>query len=754
MVPDSSINSMDATYVCPSCKNTLEACSGGYKCTPCGILYAMREGIPVFTMSEEYWCNVGKSTMAKVINEAIETGQWRSAMNNHIPHCARHIEPLYRGDAQFVFPMDSSATVLDAGSMWGGITVPVARYCKQVYALDKTWETLRFLEVRSKQLGLANIKPVVSGIHSLPFPDNFFDCVILNGVLEWLGIEQDVVLEKHWSGKQDERSNYEISPEKMQLQALRELFRVIKPQGSIYVAIENRIGIQYFLGHPDDHVNIRFASLLPRKIANWLTNWKRNSDYRTYTYTPSKLSELVGKAGFQNRKVYSVHPHYNTIARLVPLDVFDELGNKSTDGDVPLSPSMRVKMVILSKLWGAVPKLFRKQLAPSLALIATKSSDHKPVPRLIRTLVNVDVIAKNEQSHMEVIVANNRFDDKHVLVYWIYDSNREEISFFCKISRTGSNEALAQESEMLRIINTQFYGTELQDTIPELLYFGEADGVPIQVCSYVEGKNAHGSFGDILRRLDNLLPMSNCLPNKFVATVKSIGLSKWIKSSDPIIKKSIKWLAEFQTQTQVKKVDIGEFGPIWVDQQVESIRQSGLLQGGEIDEAIRNLKKDLSELKGINVPVSVQHGDFDVCNLLVKKNGICVTDFEHAAPEALPFFDLGNLLLNPLLLEYKSRRDSLFLNQHPRFDTWEAKIVEWSCFYAQEMGFPVQVMSLLPALTVLEQNGKKYPSTRDPYDYPLYGEPALRSLLNWRLSVSNFSNPKAGNLGVEKDKND
>ena len=248
--------------ICPKCHSSLIQEPGVIFCEKCPVHFRMKDEIPIFTEKDEYWCNVAQTKMQELIRDAEISGRWLDAVYKHIPRYANALVPLYRADAQFLFPIDRNSRVLDAGSMWGGLTVPIAQFCKEIYALDKTWETLRLLQIRARQMKLDNVFPVVSSIRRLPFSDHFFDCIVLNGVLEWLGFEQDLVIEKHWSGKRVDSHTYTNNPESMQRAALRELNRVLKPGGSIYTAIENRIGLQYFFGHPDDHLNVRFVTFI------------------------------------------------------------------------------------------------------------------------------------------------------------------------------------------------------------------------------------------------------------------------------------------------------------------------------------------------------------------------------------------------------------------------------------------------------------------------------------------------------------
>ncbi|GAI15387.1 unnamed protein product, partial [marine sediment metagenome] len=183
---------------------------------------------------------------------------------------------------------------------WGGITIPTAQYHKEVYVIDKTLETLEFLDIRAKQIGFENIHTVGASLRNLPFPDNFFDLVILNGVLEWVALDEDIVLEKQWQGtgrglhlKQTKR--YSENPKEIQLKVLREMNRVLKPRGSLYLAIENRIGYIYLAGWPDDHMNLPFICFLPRFLANAITKLFLHCQYRTYVYTISGYRSLLKK---------------------------------------------------------------------------------------------------------------------------------------------------------------------------------------------------------------------------------------------------------------------------------------------------------------------------------------------------------------------------------------------------------------------------------------------------------------------------
>ncbi|MCH8134140.1 MAG: class I SAM-dependent methyltransferase, partial [Myxococcales bacterium] len=84
-----------------------------------------------------------------------------------------------------------------------------------------SWEQAAFAAIRVRQMGFLNVWAVCAGDDMrLPLSAQFFDAVVMNGVLEWLGCAE------HCPG----------SPEDGQLAMLREVHRALKPGGQLYIA--------------------------------------------------------------------------------------------------------------------------------------------------------------------------------------------------------------------------------------------------------------------------------------------------------------------------------------------------------------------------------------------------------------------------------------------------------------------------------------------------------------------------------------
>ena len=105
------------------------------------------------------------------------------------------------------------------------------------------------------------------------------------------------------------------------LTSMDEIWRILKPGGSLYIGIENRFGYEYFLGKPDDHSFVTYTSLLPRFLANHRMKKKRGRHYRTYTYSYWGLKKLLREAGFRTANIAVSAPDYKNFAYLIPLDM-------------------------------------------------------------------------------------------------------------------------------------------------------------------------------------------------------------------------------------------------------------------------------------------------------------------------------------------------------------------------------------------------------------------------------------------------
>lgn len=693
-------NNYKNIFVCPECKRDLSIDSGRLICAYCSLDYSLIDGIPDFRKKDQYWCNVNRQKMQELNKLARSSGDWLGAAKRVVPEYAAHFIPFDRADMQFLWPCTKDSRILDAGSMWGGISIPAAQFHGQVYAVDKTKETLEFLNIRAKQMGLDNIQAVASGLEKLPFPDNFFDLVVLSGVLEWVAFGEELVLEKHWRRfgrgvKTGQRKRYADNPKEVQLKVLQEMRRVIKPGGCLYLAIENRVGYIYLVGYPDDHMNLPFICFMPRALANLVTKITLNCEYRTYVYTIPECKTLLRRGGFANIDFYGIFTHYINPKEAIPLPMIENLKGKI------ISTKRGINKILLS----LIPKKMLPWLSPSIVAFATKGSGPKNDPRLVQ-LLKKEGLLNGSSSAIRLMKCDSRPGNELTVNYWVYTDEGNKPKYFCKVCRSNKATAvLRQESENIRILNNLLKESRLNSHIPKLLHYGTTDGITFMVTEFIDARKSSFNFNSRLKYK--------------------------LKDLDTEIKEAIRFLAQFQKNTITKQIEAVSYLVQFLEDKKMILQKRGLLTEN-VNASIDKLKEEIKELGEFTMPLCAQHGDYDFFyNILFHEEGLRITDFEHFEQQALPFLDLATLIFNPLVVSHEYKKSKRRMSKI--LDKYELRkfLNDWLSLYEQLTGMPRKLLRFLPALAALEQRTKDYPSWRDPLTFPINA--AFEDLLRVRI---------------------
>jgi SAM-dependent methyltransferase len=303
-------------FACPRCKSTLDKQDDHFFCQNCKGQWDFISDIPKFSTHTFYWNRIPKERLDHLNQYAKDYG-WQNALNELLPADEKYLIDYAthksRADFKNIIPQTLvNSKILDLGCHMGGLSFLLATHCQSITAADSTFENLEFLQIRKTQDNIQNIFPVCIDpldFASLPFADSCFDLVVLNGVLEWVGAVR-----------------HDVDPRQIQINALREIRRVIKPGGYLYIGIENRFSYSYFIGS-HDHSGLPFTSIMPRRLANVITKIINRSEYRTYTYSYWGYQSLLKDAGFSDYKIYLAIPSYRYPHGL--LDVKDKIKIKS-----------------------------------------------------------------------------------------------------------------------------------------------------------------------------------------------------------------------------------------------------------------------------------------------------------------------------------------------------------------------------------------------------------------------------------------
>jgi SAM-dependent methyltransferase len=163
-------------------------------------------------------------------------------------------------------------------------------------------ERMRLLWERARRDKLENLKTICAGDGQyLPFGDDSFDVVVVNGVLEWVP------------------SGMEGNPGKLQRDFLAEIRRVLKPSGSLLLGIENRNSWKTWFRNKDGHTGLRFVPWLPRILASLYSRICGKGPYRNWLYSSGQYAKLLRGVGLDRAEFHVPLPGYHHPVWMCPL---------------------------------------------------------------------------------------------------------------------------------------------------------------------------------------------------------------------------------------------------------------------------------------------------------------------------------------------------------------------------------------------------------------------------------------------------
>lgn len=251
-----------------------------------------------------------------------------------------HLSPS-RANVLRALDLPADATVLEIGAGCGAITRYLGETCAVVDAIEPTLARARVAAARTAELpGVAVFNGEISDVPQVPT----YDLVVVVGVLEYVG-----------------GGAAAVAP---YVEFLRTLRGVLRPGGRLVVAIENRLGVKYLAGAPEDHSGQVFHSV---------EGYPQDGPARTFSRR--RLVALAEEAGFGATQVLGAFPDYK-LTRVVYDDRLltdaAELAVRiprfpSPDWAVPRPP-----LLDEARLWAElVDAGAAAELANSLLLVAT-----------------------------------------------------------------------------------------------------------------------------------------------------------------------------------------------------------------------------------------------------------------------------------------------------------------------------------------------------------------------------------------------
>ncbi len=241
------------------------------------------------------------------------------------------------------------ATILEIGSGCGAITRYLGETGAHVLALEGSLRRATIARTRCRDLD--NVTVVAEKFEHFE-SQSLFDVVTLIGVLEYAPVFSP-----------------SLNPILTLLHKVREL---LKPEGKLILAIENKLGLKYFAGAPEDHLACPMYGIEDRYKAN-----------EPRTLGMIELKKTLASAGFSEIAFLAPFPDYK-----VATSILSERGLTCPDFDaasiiqqtVRKDPQLpRMLAFSAEKIW---PSLVKNELSMSLSnsFLVYASVDKQPQP--------------------------------------------------------------------------------------------------------------------------------------------------------------------------------------------------------------------------------------------------------------------------------------------------------------------------------------------------------------------------------------
>lgn len=194
------------------------------------------------------------------------------------------------------YPFQKSDSILEAGAGCGAVTGILCQKAGWVTSVELSKKRAGINYARHQ--AAENLEIMVGNLNEMVF-DRRFDYVVLTGVFEYA-------------------ASYNDSPYPYE-DFLKRIKKYLNKNGKILIAIENRLGIKYFSGAPEDHTGEYYDGI------NGYPN-----DRGVRTFSKGELEGLFQRCKIDNWKFYYPYPDYK-----FPSEIFtDENVNAQNYGRV------------------------------------------------------------------------------------------------------------------------------------------------------------------------------------------------------------------------------------------------------------------------------------------------------------------------------------------------------------------------------------------------------------------------------------
>ncbi len=192
-----------------------------------------------------------------------------------------HFHPRRRNLLEW-FPFKKGSSLLEIGAGCGALTGMFCEKADRVTAVELSERRAKIIAARYPKAG--NLTIIAGRFEDVPVGERY-DCVTLIGVLEYAG---------RYARSTDPYSDL-----------LRRAREHLKEDGTLILAIENKLGLKYWAGAPEDHSG---------KLFQGLEGYPDERGFRTFGR--QELEGLLKDSGFNETEFMYPHPDYKMPDRI------------------------------------------------------------------------------------------------------------------------------------------------------------------------------------------------------------------------------------------------------------------------------------------------------------------------------------------------------------------------------------------------------------------------------------------------------
>lgn len=175
------------------------------------------------------------------------------------------------------YPINKNSEVLEIGAGMGAITSTLCEKAGKVTSVELSKQRATSIANRCKDK--ENLEIIVANLNDIDFGDRKFDYITLIGVLEYAAVYTNT--------------------ENSYVDFLNNIKKLLKPNGKLLIAIENKFGMKYWLGAPEDHTNKKYDGITGYEDKTF-----------AQTFGKEEIKNLLCECNLKNIKFYYPLPDY------------------------------------------------------------------------------------------------------------------------------------------------------------------------------------------------------------------------------------------------------------------------------------------------------------------------------------------------------------------------------------------------------------------------------------------------------------